>query len=105
MEMTLDKKTIFTKPIIYSIFFFVVGFVVFYVIQSMTSQLSSTVETLDDNYAAQMNKEIMLQRMSFIILIACSLTATIFSWQALSKRKSSIFKLIFIAELLTTISL
>jgi hypothetical protein len=44
-----------------------------------------------------------MKRVSFIFLTVCSFIATIFSWYALSKRRSTLYYMIFGVELLTTI--
>jgi hypothetical protein len=106
MEMPLNRTALFTKSIIYSLIFFLLGFVVFYVIQYMTTPMQSsiTVQTGDSNHSAQLGKDIIMKRASFIVLIVCSFVATIFTWHALAKRKSTIYYIIFGVELLTTIS-
>jgi uncharacterized membrane protein YdcZ (DUF606 family) len=99
MKTALNKTSALTKPFIYSLILFAVGFILFFSIQAMADPMQSpaNVETLDKN--------ISLKRISFLVLIVCSLTATILSWSALRRKKSTVFYLVFIAELLFTIAL
>ena len=76
-----------------------VGFILFYIIQSMAGSIPyhANSESLDKN--------IVLKRVSFIVLIVCSSIAIVFSWRALDKKKNTLLYLVFIAELLFTTAL
>lgn len=86
-------------PVIFSLLFFTAGFVVFFIIQAYANSLpmSGSVESV--------GKIVSLKKTSFIVLIVCSLTASILSWKAISKKKSVLFYVLFTVELLTAISL
>ncbi len=99
MKNTINKTSALTKSIIYSLILFAVGFILFFSIQAMADSMDSSVN------ADTLDKIISLKRVSFIVLIVCSFTATVFSWRALGRRKSTLLYLMFITELLFTIAL
>lgn len=88
MHQTLTREM---KTFIVSGLFVIAGFALFSYVQSLT--------------AATVDETIALKRTSFIVLIVCLLIATIISGYALAKKRSGLYYIVFIGELLLTIAL
>ena len=88
MQQALNREM---KTLLISVFFLIAGFALFYGLQSMTST------TADET--------IVFKKVSFIMLIVCSMVATTISGYPLTKKRSVLCYIVFISELLWTISL
>jgi hypothetical protein len=91
-----------TKPIRYSLIIFIAGFIVFSIIQGLTSHDESVV-VLDKDYMNQLNADMTIKRLGGLVLVLCCLTATSLTGYSLTKKTSTALYFLFGLQLVISI--